>query len=257
MQSLLVPISERAASELRSKALEQTSLGSEGRLRFWTRSGENFVHVSDVLFNQILLGVEIYSTDSDGKLNQIIQAQHATIAGADTWLLDQVVRTRLDGMTASEETMDRLGWQGLLSEEQTNILILPLDALSPQDLVRYILHLKANDLDTHHFLVIFWQQVSIVIAVLAMGLLSLPMLVGSTRSISAGQRIMMGGIIGIVFYLLQQVTGHLAGLFNLVPSITILTPVFALLAISVLAQYWRGFRPQGRRKTDAVTVEQA
>ena len=76
-------------------------------------------------------------------------------------------------------------------------------------------------------------------AVIAMGLLSLPMLVGSTRAISAGQRIMTGGIIGIVFYLLQQVTGHLAGLFQLIPSLTILTPVIVLLIIAVSAQFWR------------------
>jgi lipopolysaccharide export LptBFGC system permease protein LptF len=50
----------------------------------------------------------------------------------------------------------------------------------------------------------------------------------------------VGGIIGIVFYLLQQMTGHLAGLFNLVPSLTILTPVLILLLIATAAQFWRG-----------------
>jgi lipopolysaccharide export system permease protein len=240
MQTVLVPVSERAASDLRSKALEQTSLDNGGGLQLWTRSDGNFVHVGDVLFNRILQEVEIYSTGENGKLRQIIQARQATIVGQDTWLLDGVIQTRLDGMTASEEHIDRLSWTGLLSEEQANILMLPLEALAPSDLVRYILYLRSNGLDTHHFQVIFWQQVSIVIAIIAMGLLSLPMLVGSTRSISAGQRITIGGIIGIVFYLVQQLTGHLAGLFNLLPSLTILAPVCALLAVAILAQFWRG-----------------
>jgi len=250
MQSLLIPVSERAASELRSKSLEATSFDAGGRLEFWTRSGENFVHVSDVLFNQILKGVEIYNTDKTGKLRTLIEAEQATIVGVDTWLLEGVSRTELSEMTASEKRIDRISWTNLLSQEQTDILILPLEALAPHDLVLYIRHLQENDLDTHHFRVIFWKQVSIAIAVIAMGLLSLPLLVGSTREISASQRIVMGGIIGIVFYLLQQLTGHLAGLFNLVPSLTILTPVFALLAIAVMAQYWRGFRkPDPARKT--------
>ena len=242
MQSLLIPASERAASDLRAKALQETSVDSGGRLEFWTRSGEHFVHVSDVLFNRILKGVEIYSVNAEGKLNRLIQAEQATILSADTWLLEDVLRTSLDGMSASEDRMPSMKWQGLLSEEQANILILPLEALAPHDLVRYITHLEKNDLDTHHFRVIFWQQISVAIAVLAMGLLSLPLLVGSTRAISASQRIMVGGIIGIIFYLLQQVTGHLAGLFNLVPSVTILTPVLALLVVAVAAQYWHGFR---------------
>lgn len=253
MQTLLVPASERSASELRSKSLEATSFDAAGRLEFWTRSGENFVHVSDVLFNRILEGVEIYNTDRDGKLKTLIHAEQAAIIGDDTWMLEGVTRTRLSDMVATEDKVESLQWTNLLSQEQADILILPLEALAPHDLVLYIRYLQQNDLDTHHFRVIFWKQVSIAIAVIAMGLLSLPLLVGSTRAISASQRIVMGGLIGIVFYLLQQVTGHLAGLFNLVPSITILTPVFALLAVSVLAQFWRGFKKPGTASGSPVT----
>jgi lipopolysaccharide export system permease protein len=241
MQSLLVPASERSASELRSRSLEATSFDAAGRLEFWTRSGDNFVHVSDVLFNRILEGVEIYNTDDAGKLKTLIQADQAAIIGDDTWLLEGVTRTRLSDLTAREDHIESTQWTNLLSQEQAEILILPLEALAPHDLVLYIRHLQDNDLDTHHFRVIFWKQVSIAIAVIAMGLLSLPLLVGSTRAVSASQRIIVGGLIGIVFYLLQQVTGHLAGLFRLVPSLTILTPVFLLLVISVGAQFWRGF----------------
>ncbi len=242
LQAQLIPASERAASELRSKSLEATSFDAGGRLEFWTRSGENFVHVSDVLFGQILEGVEIYNTDEGGRLRTLIQAEKATIISADTWLLEDVTRTRLSDMTATGDHLNSTQWTNLLSREQTDILILPLEALAPHDLVLYIRYLRENDLDTHHFRVIFWKQISVVIAVIAMGLLSLPLMVGSTRSVSASQRIILGGIIGIVFYLLQQATGHLAGLFNLIPSVTILTPVLVLLTISVTAQFWKGFR---------------
>ena len=228
MQSWLVPLSERNASELRSKALEATSFESSGRIQFWTRSGDNFVHVSDVLFNRILEGVEIYKTDTAGKLQSLVQAKQASIIGANTWLLEGVTRTRLSGMAATDDRVERMEWDDLLSQEQAEVLMLPLEALAPHDLVLYIRYLKENGLDTHHFRVIFWKQVSIAFAVIAMGLLSLPLLVGSTRAVSASQRIVLGGLIGIVFYLLQQMTGHLAGLFMLPPLPTIMTPVFVL-----------------------------
>jgi lipopolysaccharide export system permease protein len=242
MQTIVVPQSERTASSLRSKALEATSVEDTTRLNFWTRSGNNFVHVGDVRFNQVLEDVEIFQTSEQGKLKVYYQAAQATITGADTWLLEDVTRTELAGMSAAMETMDRLQWEDLLTREQANILILPLEALAPHELVLYIRHLQDNELDTHHFRVVFWKQVSIAISVIAMGLLSLPLLVGSTRGISASQRILLGGILGIMFYLLQQLTGNLAGVLNLVPSITIMAPVFALLGISIAAQYWRGFR---------------
>jgi lipopolysaccharide export system permease protein len=239
MQSLLVPVSEREATQLRSRSLENTALGLSGKMEFWTWSGQNIVHVDDVRYNRILTNVEIYRVNDDGQLTELIEAAGATIAGDDTWLLEDVRRTRLTGMAAQEERIPSIEFAGLLSESQTNILILPVEVLSPSDLVQNIRHLRRNGLDTHFFRVIFWQQFAIVLAVIAMGLLSLPLLVGSTRSISASQRILAGGMVGIGFYLLQQLTGHLAGLFNLLPWLTILAPVLVLLIISVAAQYWR------------------
>ena len=66
-----------------------------------------------------------------------------------------------------------------------------------------------------------------------MSLLSLPFLLGSVRAVSAGQRAMIGGLIGIGFYLLQQLSGHLAGIFGLNPALVILLPPFLLLAIAI------------------------
>jgi len=254
LQFLLIPVSEREASQLRSRSLEETSVGAAGRQEFWTRSNGNIVHVNDVLFNSILSDVEIYSTDQHGKLRQLIQAEQATITGADTWLLKNVVRTGLDGMVASEDRFPQLEWTGLLSREQADILMLPLESLAPYDLLRYISHLDENELDTHHLRVIFWTQMSVMFAVMAMGLLSLPMLAGSTRSISASQRIVSGGIIGIAFYLLQQLSGHTANLFGLLPSVTIMAPVLVLLAVAVLAQFWHGPRLRKRKDRTALSV---
>jgi lipopolysaccharide export system permease protein len=229
-QSLLIPVSEREASQLRSRSLEETSVDATGRLEFWTRSGGNIVHVNEVLFNSVLSNIEIYSVDQQGGLRELIQAEQATITGANTW------------------------WTGLLSREQTDILLLPLESLAPHDLLLYIDHLDRNELDTHHLRVIFWTQMSVMIAVIAMGLLSMPMLAGSTRSISASQRIVIGGIIGIAFYLIQQMSGHMANLFRLAPSVTIMAPVVLLLAAAVLAQFWHGPRPRERNDGTALSA---
>jgi lipopolysaccharide export system permease protein len=253
MQSLLIPVSEREASQLRSRSLEETSMDAAGRLEFWTRSHGNIVHVNDVLFNSILSKVEIYSTDQQGKLRQLIQAEQATISGVDTWLLNKVVRTDLSGMETVDSHLSQLEWPGLLSREQANILMLPLESLAPYNLIRYIAHMEENDLATHHLRVIFWSQMSSMIAVIAMGLLALPMLAGSTRSISASQRIMLGGIIGIAFYLLQQLSGHMANLFKLLPSVTIMTPVVLLLVIAVVIQFWHGPRSRKRKMASALS----
>ena len=134
-----------------------------------------------------------------------------------------------------ETTHDRVQWSSLLSTRQASILILPLEALAPDDLIDTITSLKSNQLDTHQYEVVLWQQVSLLPSLLAMSLLSLPLLLGSVRSVSAGQRAMTGGLIGIGFYLLQQLSGHLAGILGLNPALVILTPPLVLLAIAIAA----------------------
>ena len=113
--------------------------------------------------------------------------------------------------------------------------MLPLQALAPHDLVRTIVNLRRNQLDTHEYEIVLWQQVSLLPGLLAMALLSLPFLLGSVRSVSASQRIMIGGLIGIGFYLVQQMSGHLAGILGINPLLVILTPPFILLAIAIAA----------------------
>jgi len=250
-QSWLVPASEQKANELRAKSLVQTSMEAGQDLDFWTRSGSHFVHVNDVRFGRLLSDVEIYTTDQRGRLEQLVEARQASIAGLDNWLLSDVTLTRVEGPLAVEERRDELNWPGLLSADQTAILVLPLEALAPLDLARLIDFQRENGLDTHGYRVVLWQQLSIALAIVGMALLALPMLLGSIRAIPAGQRVVIGGIIGIVFYLLQQLSGHVAGLFKLHPPSVILAPALVVLAVGIYAQFLDADRKRRSRRKAA------
>jgi len=95
--------------------------------------------------------------------------------------------------------------------------------------------MRRNNLDTQRYEIVFWQQLSLLPGLLAMALLSLPFLLGSVRAVSASQRAILGGLIGIGFYLVQQLSGHLAGILGLNPLLVVLSPPFVLLAVAVIA----------------------
>lgn len=247
-QSFLVPASEREANQYRSHALVQTSLDAGSNLDFWTRSENHVVHVNDVRYGRLLSDIEIYSRDQKGRLRQIVQARQASIAGLDDWVLEEVTLTTIDGPEVREEYRDELNWPGLLSSDQAAILVLPLEALAPLDLSRMIDFQRLNGLDTHRYRVVFWQQMSIVVGIIGMALLALPMLLGSIRTIPAGERIVIGGFVGIGFYLLQQISGHLAGLFKLHPPSMIMAPAIVVLLIAVYAQFLDADRKRRARR---------
>lgn len=235
LQFSVVPGFERDAARLRGQTLQNTDIGTGSSKAIWTRNADSYIHVHGIQSDRTLTGIEIYSTDGKGRLTGLIQAASAYPAGQENWQLTDVLESTFDGARVIETRRDNMMWDSLLSARQASVLMLPLEALAPSDLVKIISNLKRNQLDTHHYEVVFWQQVSLLPGLLAMALLSLPFLLGSVRSVSASQRAIIGGLIGIGFYLLQQLSGHLAGLLGLNPSIVLLTPPFVLLLIAVAA----------------------
>jgi lipopolysaccharide export system permease protein len=238
LQFTVVPAFEREAAALRAQALQNPDARDRSGA-FWTRNGQHLVRIGGVTGDRMLEDVEIYSTDEAGRLVSMVQAASALSAGDNHWLLRGVLESRFQGAQVAEKRYETLPRPALLSEETAAVLILPLDALAPDDLVRTILALGRNQLDTHSYEIVLWQQASLLPGLLAMALLSLPFLLGSVRSVSAGQRVMVGGLIGISFYLLQQLSGQLAGLLGLNPALVILAPSLILLAIAVGAIWQR------------------
>jgi lipopolysaccharide export system permease protein len=237
LQSFLIPQSERAANRLRAQALVETPMDPGENLEFWTRSGNNYVRVNEVRLGRLLSDVEIYNTDASGRFKLLIQARSAFIEGENDWLLRDVMLTTIDGLVVHEEHRAELRWPDLLSSAQAAILVLPLQALAPLDLSRLIDFQRENGLDTQRYRIVWWQQISITLAIIGMGFLALPLLQGSIRASSAGQRIVLGGFVGMGFYLLQQLSGHFAGLFNLNPPSAIMAPAVLLLLAALYMQF--------------------
>lgn len=235
LQFTVVPGFEREAAHLRGKSLLGTEKEVDRSGAFWTRNGSYFIHVNEVKYNRTLSEIEIYTTDEQGRLSQLLQAASADYLGDSSWLLRGVLHSEMERGEVRETTQSSMKWPNLLSAEQASVLILPLQALAPNDLYKMIANLKRNQLDTQEYEIAFWQQVSLLPGLLAMSLLSLPFLLGSVRAVSASQRVMIGGGIGIVFYLVQQLSGHLAGLFAVSPAIALLVPPFVLLALAITA----------------------
>lgn len=235
LQLFVVPGFEHEAAVLRSQASQNAEIRAGSSQSIWTRNENHFIRVNDAKAERTLSDIEIYTTDERGRLSQMIQAANALYIEQENWLLLDVLESEFRDGLVTETKRDDMRWSALLSTEQAAALILPLEALSPHDLLKTITNLKRNNLDTHQYEIVLWQQISLLPSLLAMALMSLPLLLGSVRTVSASQRALTGGLIGIGFYLLQQLSGHLAGILGMNPSLLILTPPFVLLIIAIAA----------------------
>ncbi|MEP5839662.1 MAG: LPS export ABC transporter permease LptG [Marinobacter sp.] len=242
LQSLVIPQVEFYAAQLRSKTLIEPSSIESGEERaavrdneFWTRNQGQFIRIGQVLPDRRLAGIEIYQFDARGMLVTMVQAPVAELLQDNTWMLRQVSETQLDNAHSDTRLKESLVWDGLLSEEQTHALITPASSLAPVDLWRSIQRLERNAMNSSRHRILFWRQLSVPLGLLGMALLALPFLLGSVRSVPVGQRIALGGVIGIGYYLVQQISGHLAGILQWNAALTVLAPGLLILCIALLS----------------------
>jgi lipopolysaccharide export system permease protein len=233
LQFFLIPKLELSAALVRSQAASQSTLvGNDSE--FWTRSGQQFIRIGQVTGHGRMSDVEIFALADDGTLLEMVQAASLDVLSDGQWLLQDVNITELNVAEVREQHLQRKMWQSFLSAQQTSALMVPVEAMAPSDLYRHIRLLEQNGLDTHRYRVIFWQNLSIPVGLLAMSLLGLPFLIGSVRSVPAAQRAALGGSIGILFYLSEQMMGHLALLYRLSPAPAALAPDIALLILAAV-----------------------
>ena len=232
VQNFLVPTLERRAVDLRARTLA-TSVGSD-HTALWTRQGDTFLHIGGLMFGRVPQDIEIFELDADGAPEKIVQARRGDILTDRSWVLHQVQETVLVGDEIRQRHLDTVEWTAFLSAEQMSSFVVPARALPLLDLYRYIAWLEENQLNAHRYWIVFFQQLSYPVSLLAMSLLGLPFVMGSVRTFSAGLRITIGGGIGIVFFLLERIVEDIALIFELNPAAVAAGPDLLFLTLAGL-----------------------
>jgi lipopolysaccharide export system permease protein len=223
MQGLLVPGIERETARLHAKA----SRG--GGDAIWLHGDRSFVRISGGVSGRTLVDVEIHELDKRHALARTLRAERVEVLADGRWLLQEVHETVLGEGPPTDSSSAGRYWQSPFSPEQTETLVVPVEALSLGELRRLTEVLAANGLDTHRYRVLFWQQLGVPVGLLGMAMLGLPLLLGPVRATPIAQRVALGAATGIVFYLVEQLSGHGAVIYRLNPVITTVGPDVLLL----------------------------
>lgn len=232
-QQWLIPILEEQIAGLRANAVEDAEL--EGDSEFWTRNEHQIVRIGGVQFGVMPTDVEIFERNEDGHVSRVLNANRADILNSETWQLWDVVSTEIDARGTRVGTMETLEWRSVLDPDQMATIITTAGAMAPSDLVQYVAHLEENDLDSHRYRLVLWQQLSLPIGILGMALLGVPFVVGSTRAMATGTRISIGVVIGILFYLGERTLGQVALLYSLPPFPLAMGPDIFILFLAIYA----------------------
>lgn len=234
LEEYVAPPMEQHARLSRSLAISDTGilLTKDG---FWARQGHSFIHVGKTLSGGIATDLDIYEGDEKGGLRAFIHAREADIHSNKRWVLKDIRKKVIEEQRITTYNLPTMDLNSFLSTEQVNILALPPDSLSPSDLYQYIQALRQRGQNADTYVLALWQKLAVPLTTGAMVLLSLPFVFGPPREKSIGLRITVGAMVGIGFYLANQIIGYMGLLLELHPALTTLAPVAAILWIAL----WR------------------
>ena len=231
----LAPVSGEYAKTMRTLALSQGQQIGFSRQGFWARDGDNFINIYTMFPDGGFGGIQLYEFDSKQRLKTLISANSAYYENQE-WLLNNVTKVQIGATQVTRQYLKTTTWNAILNPDLIKIVKVQPRNLSSLGLYKYINYLKQNGQRTAEYELAFWTRISYPIVCTAMIFLAIPFVFGSLRTVSIGQRVLVGAMLGILFHMLNQASGNIGLVYGISPIISALSPaiLFALLAIILM-----------------------
>ncbi len=248
----IAPQTTRTAQLLKSKFMGQISIGQTGA---WLKDRQQFssyaVNVGALDPNGAMRNVKIYEFNSKGQILATVQAAQGEFED-DAWLLKQAQRqefflpeTNVGSSATLALTTDKTRversqqmaewrWPTGISAEMVSVALLKPERMGTLDLFQYIRHLKANGQTSQRYEIEFWRKVFYPLSCLVMMVLALPFAYLHFRSGAISGYVFAGVMIGISFFLLNNVFGYAGNLNGWEPWLTAAIPglIYSLASLS-------------------------
>ena len=199
----------------------------------WARDGNNFIHVRQVEADGRLIGINLYLFDDTQTLAETITAATAEYE-EDHWLLHRVTRRKISKDVITDTKLKSLRWTSVLKPDVVNVVSVAPDSLSIWKLRSYIDYLHYNELDAREYELSFWTKLVAPFTIAVMIIVALPFSFGSMRKVGAGQRIFVGFLLGMGFFVFYQFMSKVGLIYNFHPAISAITPTLLVLILGIV-----------------------
>ena len=238
----LAPLSDRTAQLLKARMNGGLSVGTTGA---WLKERQRYLSYNVNVFRLTPEGgmerVRIFEADSRGFLVSLTQAPTARFTEG-AWVLQDVDRTEFaaEGGAAKVERLKlpSMRWPTEITQEMVSVALLKPDRMGTIDLFQYIRHLAANSQTSQRYEIEFWRKVFYPLSCLVMVVLALPFAYLHFRSGGITSYVFGGVLIGISFFLLNNVFGYIGNLQNWQPWVAAGAPGFLYTLLSLGAFGW-------------------
>ena len=108
------------------------------------------------------------------------------------------------------------------------MLIVKPEYLTFWGLLNYIDFLNQNAQNAQRYEQALWVKLVKPLSIIAMIVLAVPLVRGTSTTTAVGQRVFVGALIGIIFHIANQICSHLGVVYDIPPAISVTGPTFIL-----------------------------
>ncbi|MEO2219036.1 LPS export ABC transporter permease LptG [Chromobacterium vaccinii] len=217
-------------------------VAKEFRSGTWVKDNQNFINVHEMLPDNTLLGIRIYTYDQDFRLERTRIAERGTFSKQDrSWQLENVKETVLAADHTISNAYPALKWKSIIEPEILSVLLVVPEQMSAHNLLTYIEHLKKNKQQTQRYEIALWSKLFYPLACISMALVALAFTPQQRRHGQLGIKLFAGICLGVTFHFVNRLFGHLGLLYdwNSILSATLPTLIFFLGGIGIIAKQER------------------
>jgi lipopolysaccharide export system permease protein len=246
----VAPAADKASQLLKARYQGRITVGQTGAwLREKQPQANYVVNVKALTPNNDMQGIEIYEFDPQGTMVGIIRAEQAQFTAEDSWLLGQVRQTRFGSPVAdpaagtaappmAQADLPQMRWPTQISSEMVAVALLRPDRMRTIDLFTYIRHLQENGQNALRYEIEFWKKVFYPLSCLVMVILALPFAYLHMRSGGISAYVFAGVMIGISFFMMNNVSVYVGNLQQWQPWLAAAAPGLLYTAVSLTAFGW-------------------
>ena len=245
------------AAELKTSEANMTLLGKSDGSRlnsgYWFKETDDsgstrVINISQLKSSGDVADVTLYEFHQGQELARFSQAKTGHFTNG-TLVLTEVVQTDIDAGAVSAladgkkpdvplTKLETLGQRVLptsLTPERLIARVLTPERMSMLDLIDYIDYLQANQLQTDRQVVALWRKMAYPFTLLVMITIAAPIGFMQTRRGGVGSKVFIGILLGVGFFMLNQLALNVGMLSNWAPWVTALVPNMAGLGIAFAA----------------------
>lgn len=226
----LGPAGERAANHLRDSARGESGMDRS----LWLRDAGTILRIRRLVAEDHARDVTVYKMTGSGRLAEVSDAEDARYVDG-RWQLSGIHGSRFDEGRVVAASADAMQLEGAITPNVLRLFILEADSLSVPGLYRLVRYMDANRLDATKYRIWLWRKLVEPLTVMTMMLFAVPFVIGTLRDAGAGQRLLVGVLIGIVFYVGNKVSVSLGDLYQWPAPVAAGLPTLSLALIA----FWR------------------